>query len=307
LICRELTQQGFHTMNITLVKEARRIKNPKGHLQDYPVAPLNISVTPSRYFRWKSFADFGLALLLLLPGLPLIAIAVALVRLTSRGPAIFRQKRVGRSGEIFCIYKVRSMRIDAEASTGPAWAQSADPRVTRIGGFLRRFHLDELPQLFNVLKGEMSLVGPRPERPEFVEVLHRQLPAYTNRLAVRPGVTGLAQLNLPPDSDLDSVHRKVILDIEYIQTANLWLDLRLILCTAFRFFKLPILRFFKLDRIVKLPARPVESLPSAAGESIVTLEQFQHKVDHGHSSNGNHDGQQIGRSRKGEIHSPKPK
>ena len=109
----------------------------------------------------------------------------------------------------------------------------------------------------------MSLVGPRPERPEFVEVLHRQIPAYGNRLAVRPGITGLAQLNLPPDSDLDSVRRKVILDIEYIQTAGPWLDLRLIACTALRFLKLPILVFFGLHRSVKLSPHEVENRQSA--------------------------------------------
>ena len=185
---------------------------------------------------------------------------------------------MGRHGEKFCLYKIRTMTADAETRTGPAWAQAADPRITPIGGLLRKVHLDELPQLFNVVKGEMSLVGPRPERPEFVEILQRQVADYGNRLAVRPGVTGLAQLNLPPDSDLDSVRRKVILDIEYIQTAGPWMDLRLIACTALRFLKLPVLRVFGLHRSVMLPHKEADNPAVAASQSIVTLQQIQQKI-----------------------------
>jgi lipopolysaccharide/colanic/teichoic acid biosynthesis glycosyltransferase len=288
-------------MVTTILEKARRFKHRKAHLQQYREAPLNITVTPTRYFQWKSAWDYCMAFLLLLPGLPLMAIAVVLVRLTSRGPAIFRQCRVGQNGEIFCLYKIRSMTLNAEAITGPAWAQVTDPRVTWIGRLLRKFHLDELPQLFNVLKGEMSLVGPRPERPEFVEVLSRQLPAYENRLAVRPGITGLAQLNLPPDSDMDSVRRKVFLDIEYIQTACLWLDLRLIVCTAFRFLKWPILGFFGLYRCVKLPAQKAENQHSSASEKVVTLQQIQ-GLAKGHSSGCKGNGDQVHRSRKDIAH-----
>ena len=128
-----------------------------------------------------------------------------LVRLTSRGPGIYKQARVGKDGRKFMMYKIRTMRQDAEAASGPMWTQAHDPRVTFLGRVLRKLHLDELPQLFNVLKGEMSLVGPRPERPEFVRVLAEAIPGYRNRLAVRPGVTGLAQVNLPPDTDIASV------------------------------------------------------------------------------------------------------
>jgi lipopolysaccharide/colanic/teichoic acid biosynthesis glycosyltransferase len=198
------------------------------HLQTLPVA------APQR-LPWKSLLDRALALLLLVPGLPLIAILVALVRLTSRGPGIYRQQRVGRGGRVFTMYKLRSMRIDAEAASGPVWAQAGkDSRVTPLGEQLRRLHLDELPQLLNVLRGEMSLVGPRPERPEFVAVLAEQIPGYLDRLTVRPGVTGLAQINLPPDTDLDSVRRKLVLDREYIDRASILLDLRIIACTFLR-------------------------------------------------------------------------
>jgi lipopolysaccharide/colanic/teichoic acid biosynthesis glycosyltransferase len=192
-------------------------------------------VVESSFFRVKEVLDRIAGLVLLLPILPLIGLLVALVRLTSRGPGVFAQKRVGKKGRIFTMYKLRSMRIDAEARTGPVWANvTGDPRVTPLGYWLRRLHLDELPQLFNVVRGEMSLVGPRPERPEFVAVLADQVPGYLNRIAVHPGITGLAQINLPPDTDLDSVRRKLVLDCDYIRTATAWLDLRIVFCTALR-------------------------------------------------------------------------
>jgi len=193
----------------------------------------------SMKFRLKSLADRLTAALLLLPALPLIGLLVLAIRLTSRGPAVYRQTRVGKGGRIFTMYKLRSMRMDAEAATGPVWAGlSSDSRVTPLGYWLRRLHLDELPQLFNVLSGEMSLVGPRPERPEFVKVLADQVDGYLDRLGVLPGITGLAQINLPPDTDLESVRRKLVLDCEYIRTSSLFLDLRIVACTALRVFGL---------------------------------------------------------------------
>jgi len=210
-------------------------------------------VEPSSYFRWKVVLERILAALLLLPGAPLIACLLLLVRLTSRGPAIFRQCRVGKNGRLFSMYKLRTMRDGAETTTGPVWARAADPRVTRVGRVLRKLHLDELPQLFNVVKGEMLLVGPRPERPEFVEILKGKISGYTNRLAVPPGVTGLAQINLPPDSDLDSVRRKLALDLQYLEQANLWLDLRMLLCSLVRLLGMPgviVMHLFLLRRRV---------------------------------------------------------
>jgi lipopolysaccharide/colanic/teichoic acid biosynthesis glycosyltransferase len=161
---------------------------------------------------------------------------------------------VGKQGVAFTIYKIRTMRIDAEpAGSKPVWAQAKDPRSTPIGAWLRDMHLDELPQLLNVLKGEMSLVGPRPERPEFVVVLKQQIPEYETRLAVRPGITGLAQLNLPPDSDLDSVRKKLQMDRAYIHELSLWLDVRLLVCTFISLLgwrKEVIVRWMQLDRPV---------------------------------------------------------
>jgi hypothetical protein len=177
------------------------------------------------------------------------------------------------------MYKLRSMRLDAESKSGPTWSASgADPRVTWLGYWLRRLHLDELPQLLNVVRGEMALVGPRPERPEFVKILAEQIPGYEGRLVVLPGITGLAQINLPPDSDLDSVRRKLIVDRDYIESAGCWLDLRIFFCTLLRmlWIKGPaVTRFLGLERVVVLPAAaPVatsQPKPAPAAVSIDTL------------------------------------
>ncbi len=209
---------------------------------------LNGAVNPSAYFRWKPWVDRSLAALLLIPGLPLMALAALAVRLTSRGPVIYRHRRVGRGGRTFWFYKLRTMRCDAEDGE-PLWATADDQRVTRVGRFLRRFHFDELPQLFNVLKGEMALVGPRPERPEFVQVLLGSVAGYRHRMAVLPGVTGLAQLNLPPDSELCCVCRKVVLDLDYVEHATLLFDLRILLCTVIKMLKLPRIDWPRLLRV----------------------------------------------------------
>lgn len=228
-------------------------------------------------FRWKAVADPVFAALLLIPGVPLILILVFIVRMTSKGPGLFRQVRVGKGGRRFTMYKLRTMSQDAEKGTGAVWSQANDPRVTRLGRVLRKMHLDELPQLFNVLKGEMALIGPRPERPEFVEILKEEVPGYMERLAVRPGVTGLAQINLPPDSDLMSVWRKLQLDVEYIRTATLWLDFRMFLCTAVRLMAIPgdlVMLMFCVKRPVPEPPAEIERLLGSgdgAGHSVASL------------------------------------
>ena len=186
---------------------------------------------PQPYVRWQRAVDLAAAMLLLIPSLLIIGLLVLTVRLTSRGPGIFRQIRVGRNGRVFWMYKIRTMRVDAEVGTGAVWALKNDPRTTFVGKVLRKLHLDEFPQLLNVLKGDMSLVGPRPERPEFVPSLAGEIPGYLNRLAVRPGVTGLAQVSLDPDVDLDSVRHKLALDLEYVRHGSLWLDGRVVAST----------------------------------------------------------------------------
>ncbi len=205
------------------------------------------------YLACKYAADFVLALLLSVPALPLIAAAALLVKLTSRGPAFYTQTRVGENGRLFTIWKLRSMIHNCESLTGPRWSMPGDPRVTRIGALLRASHLDELPQLLNVLRGEMSLIGPRPERPEFVPELERELPGYWQRLTIRPGVTGLAQVQLPPDSDITSVRRKLAHDLYYIRHLSPWLDLRLFVCTAVYTLGLP---FGVAGKLLGIPDGP---------------------------------------------------
>lgn len=205
----------------------------------------------SGYFRWKRFVDFPIALVMLIIALPIIYVAWAIVRLSSRGPGFYKQVRLGLDGKPYTIYKLRSMRVDAEVATGPVWAPRKDKRVTFIGKILRATHIDELPQLYNVLRGEMDLVGPRPERPEFVSELEKRIDGYSYRLYVKPGITGLAELNQASDIDLNDVRRKLIYDFDYIEHSTFWLDMRLLFCTALKVVflcRIPVLKFFGLHR-----------------------------------------------------------
>jgi lipopolysaccharide/colanic/teichoic acid biosynthesis glycosyltransferase len=206
----------------------------------------------------KPALDWVLALLLLVVTAPAILVCWLLVRLTSCGPGFYSQQRVGLRGRIFSIHKIRTMCDCCESCTGPQWSQAGDPRVTPLGRLLRVTHLDELPQLWNVLCGEMSLVGPRPERPEFVPVLAQAIPRYTERLQIRPGVTGLAQVQWPADTDLDSVRRKLAFDLCYLQRRGLWLDLRILLATAGKVLGVPC---SLLRTVLRLPGG--EPLPLA--------------------------------------------
>jgi lipopolysaccharide/colanic/teichoic acid biosynthesis glycosyltransferase len=198
----------------------------------------------SWYLACKRALDYTAALLLTIFAAPLVFFAAILMKLTSRGPAFYSQARVGENGKTFTIYKVRTMIHNAESLTGARWSLPGDPRITLVGRFLRLSHLDELPQLWNVLQGDMSLIGPRPERPEFVPDLEKSLPGYTNRLLVRPGVTGLAQVNLPADTDIESVRKKLTCDLFYIRHVNPWLDFKILVCTALYAFGVP----FKMSR-----------------------------------------------------------
>ena len=170
-------------------------------------------------------AEFPVALVGLLLALPLMPFIVLAVRLDSAGPVLYRQKRVGRRGEIFYCYKFRTMRQDAEADTGATWATDDDPRITRVGKFLRASRLDEIPQLWCVLKGDMHFVGPRPERPEFVEWLSKEIPYYGVRHVVRPGITGWAQVQYKYGNTREDAREKLQYDLFYIKNASLGLDL----------------------------------------------------------------------------------
>lgn len=200
-----------------------------------PVQETNRVVVPD-YFDHKVIGMRALGATLLVAFSPIMLICILLVRLTSRGQAIYRQTRVGKNDQLFNLYKIRTMYADCENVSGPVLCQPGDSRVTPVGRVLRFLHLDELPQLINVARGEMCLVGPRPERPEIItrHKLREIVPGFAERTKVLPGVTGLAQINLPADVSADCVKPKVQLDLEYIETASWGMDLRILLCTAFR-------------------------------------------------------------------------
>ncbi|HEY2785223.1 MAG TPA: sugar transferase [Fimbriiglobus sp.] len=193
---------------------------------------------PDRAYPGKAAFDFLLAAILLLASLPVLVLAGLLIRLTSRGPALYSQRRLGRRGRAFVIYKLRTMRHDCERLTGPTWATPNDPRVIPVGRILRALHLDELPQLWNVMRGEMSLIGPRPERPEIASKLKKLIPGYDRRLAVKPGISGLAQVFLPPDTHVDDVKKKLALDRLYVGRIGVGFDLKVLVLTALKVFGL---------------------------------------------------------------------
>jgi lipopolysaccharide/colanic/teichoic acid biosynthesis glycosyltransferase len=242
-----------------------------------PATPVAVEPIGGWFAAGKTAGDYVLAVLLLVPGLPLIGLCWLGVKLTSAGPGFYRQTRLGRNGRPYRIIKLRTMSLDAEAG-GATWAAlKGDSRVTGFGRFLRATHLDELPQLFNVLAGHMSLVGPRPERPEMIHLkgLNSLVPGYRERLRVRPGVTGLAQVQLPADTDVRSVRHKVAYDLYYIGHASPWLDLRVMAATAFkacgmgprllrRVFRLPPReRVAEVFRANTLPPAPPAARPSS--------------------------------------------
>lgn len=164
---------------------------------------------------------------------PVMLLTAAAVKLTSSGPAVYSQRRLTQANKVFTMYKFRTMREDAEAGTGAVWAAKKDPRITSIGRFLRNTRLDELPQLINVLKGEMSLIGPRPERPEIAAELQRIMPRFGRRLEVKAGITGLAQIDNGYAASVAEYRRKVALDIAYVQHRSMLLDTRIAIKTIF--------------------------------------------------------------------------
>jgi lipopolysaccharide/colanic/teichoic acid biosynthesis glycosyltransferase len=175
----------------------------------------------------KVVVEWLAAALLMLIAAPLVVMLALLVRRGSAGPAFYSQIRLGKNGRPFRIYKLRTMTDKCEAQTGPIWSFVNDPRVTPLGRFLRDTHLDELPQLLNVLRGEMGLIGPRPERPEIADRIAQTLPEFHLRLQIRPGVTGLAQLCMPPDSTIAKIGQKLANDLHYIENCSPLMDFRI--------------------------------------------------------------------------------
>lgn len=178
----------------------------------------------------KRLVDLGLSMAGLVMALPIILVTSFFIKLTSRGPVLFRQNRVGLDGEIFEVLKFRSMRLDAEED-GAVWALEEDPRVTLFGRVLRKTRIDEIPQMWNVLKGQMSFIGPRPERPEFVQDLNRTIPFYALRHSVKPGITGWAQINYRYGASVEDAFEKLQYDLFYIKNLSMMLDLQILLKT----------------------------------------------------------------------------
>jgi sugar transferase (PEP-CTERM system associated) len=180
---------------------------------------------------YKRFASVVISIVGLLLSLPLLPFVIIAIKLSSPGGVLYWQNRVGRDDRIFRCYKFRTMRSDAETETGPTWAEDEDPRVTLVGRFLRKTRIDEIPQLLNVLKGDMSLVGPRPERPEFVTALNERIPYYHLRHSVRPGITGWAQILYKYGSSVEDAKEKLRYDLYYIKNRSVGLDLLIVLNT----------------------------------------------------------------------------
>lgn len=184
------------------------------------------------YIMVKRLFDVMIAVIAIILLSPLFLITTLVIKCMSRGPAIFTQIRVGKGGKSFKMYKFRTMRVDAERISGPVWAKANDPRLIPTGNFLRKTHIDEIPQFFNVLKGDMSFIGPRPERPVFVDKLKKEIFDYEKRLQVKPGITGLAQVWHRYDETIADVRKKIKYDILYIKKLCLWTDLLICLRTV---------------------------------------------------------------------------
>ena len=185
-------------------------------------------------FGTRRIFDFLGSLFLLILLFPLFIVVAVAIKLESDGPIFYSQQRYGKDGSIFAVHKFRSMVQDAETKSGPVWAVKQDPRITRLGMFMRKTRIDELPQLMNVLKGDMSFIGPRPERPFFADSFKKQIPFYMNRLQSKPGITGLAQVTVGYDETIEDVKEKVARDIEYIENLKSWkMNLRILWKTFF--------------------------------------------------------------------------
>ena len=219
----DLVSQGIVIRTLSSVYEAFLQEVPVEIIDSRSLLGTGLSVGRRTTALLKRVVDIMASGLMLIVSAPLMVIVAAIVWATSGGPIVYAQTRIGRFSRPFRIYKFRTMRKDAEAA-GPAWAQTRDTRVTRIGRLLRRSRLDELPQLWNILRGDMSFVGPRPERPEFISTLTKQIPHYNLRHLVLPGLTGWAQIRYPYGSTVEDAHRKLCFDLYYIRHYGVFFD-----------------------------------------------------------------------------------
>jgi exopolysaccharide biosynthesis polyprenyl glycosylphosphotransferase len=233
-ILRIINYSGDSTVAIYMIPSLMDVIS--GHLKTHQIfgVPLIVLLQhhmPGWQAQIKRIFDIMVSLSILVLGAPAWLFLAALIRITSPGAAIFKQERVGQNGRVFIMMKYRSMYQDAEKRTGPVWASEQDPRITPLGRFLRKTRLDEIPQFINVLKGEMSIVGPRPERAYFIETLKEEIPWYVRRIKMKPGITGWAQVKHKYDATIEDVKQKVLYDLYYFENMSLILDLKIIVRT----------------------------------------------------------------------------
>lgn len=231
VMVREVDRSAVYEMTVACAAVLGRIPHQLYKLDPTYMRRVLDTPPPRRYLFWKRAADIAVSLGLGVAFLPLLPIVAVAIKIDSPGPVIYSQTRVGLHGKPFRIYKFRTMRNDAEV-TGAAFARKGDARITRLGRFMRKTRLDEVPQLFNVLKGEMSFIGPRPERPEYVQQLEVLIPGFELRTVVKPGLTGWAQVRYSYAGTIEELTRKLEYDFFYIAHASPRLDLRILLGTV---------------------------------------------------------------------------
>lgn len=258
---RQFRYEGIALHDYVSLSESLVHAIPVSHINDAWLMAVAMNSAVPRVRRAKRALDVLVSLAGLGPGLPVMALAGVLIKLTSKGPVFYAQTRLGRGGRPYTLYKLRTMRQDAE-SHGAVWAASRDPRVTAVGYWLRKWRIDEIPQLFNILKGEMSLVGPRPERPEFTKQLAKVVPFYEERLLVQPGLTGWAQVCSPYAASIEASARKLEYDLYYIKNMNLLLDVSILLRT----FKTILVGLVHEED--EVPEAMAESIPGTAGSDV---------------------------------------
>ncbi|MFH1026856.1 MAG: sugar transferase [Pseudomonadota bacterium] len=232
-LLRPLRYTGVEILDYVSLHEELAQEIPLDHIDDEWLmgAAMNSSVIHIR--KIKRMMDVTVAVVGLVISAPISLVTAVVIKVTSPGPVLFRQRRAGQDGQVYVLNKYRTMKLNAEEESGAVWADKLDKRVTRVGRFLRKWRIDEIPQLVNVLRGEMSLVGPRPERPEFIDTLAAAIPFYKERLLVPPGITGWAQVKYPYAASIEAARRKLQFDLYYIKHMSFFLD-SLILLRTFR-------------------------------------------------------------------------
>ena len=261
---RSFRYRGLALVDFVSLYEELAYEIPLDHINDEWLFMASMNNSRFHIRRLKRLTDLTASLIALTLSAPLMLLTAILVRVSSRGPVLFRQERLGRDSVPFTLLKFRTMYEDAEAKTGPVWATEDDPRITPIGRWLRKFRLDELPQLLNVLRGEMSLVGPRPEREVFIKKLSEKIPFYAERLLVPPGITGWAQVMAPYAASIEDSRRKLQYDLYYIKHMSFFLD-------VYIFIKTVKTMLFGRERT---KAKPAEKAPQPSPTEINTETLF---------------------------------